>query len=77
MGTRKAMATIEHFDNTDVSPDNQLNIAICCVSCNRSKGETDLMKWLESPYCMKRNINERTVSRVVKRWLKECAKAQS
>jgi hypothetical protein len=29
-----------------------------------------LLKWLESEYCTKRNINMRTVSPVIRKWLK-------
>jgi len=45
------------------------NIALCCRSCNSSKGIKQLSVWLGSPYCRKRGINRETVAAVVKKAL--------
>lgn len=63
--SRKAMATWEHIIN-DAKIINRNNIALCCFSCNASKGAKELSIWLNSSYCLKNNINAKTVSEVVK-----------
>jgi hypothetical protein len=69
---KKRNATWEHFDNDrwDDSSIMALNVALCCNSCNSSKGTKQLREWFSSTYCRERNINEKTVARVVKRFLK-------
>ena len=42
------------------------NIALCCVSCNSSKGSKALTVWLESKYCKVREISSDTVAEVVR-----------
>jgi 5-methylcytosine-specific restriction endonuclease McrA len=63
---RKCKPTWEHIVN-DAKIINSDNIALCCASCNASKGAKELSKWLESDYCKRRNINHKTVAAVVKR----------
>ncbi len=57
-------ATFEHIDNDEknISEDN---IALCCASCNASKGSKNLFDWLESTYCKKKNITKNTVANIV------------
>ena len=62
--------TWEHINNSDLNPKHRINIVLCCGQCNNSKGAKKLLKWFESDYCKNRNINERTVSRAVKLWLR-------
>ena len=62
-------ATIEHLNN-DGSFDKKHNIAICCRSCNSSRGEKKLMDWFKSLYCIERNINEKTVAKPVKEYIR-------
>ena len=69
-GVPKDKATLEHINNNDPRP-SLINNAVCCGACNTSKGTKPLLKWFESEYCRKWNINERTVAPVVKRWLRE------
>lgn len=64
-------ATWEHIDNNDLDPDSENNIVMCCGACNTSKGAKTLLEWFESEYCRSKNINERTVSVVVRKWLKD------
>jgi hypothetical protein len=68
-GSRKTVASWEHIIN-DASIVNRENIALCCVSCNASKGTKKLSHWLQSSYCMKRGITKDTVAEVVKKALR-------
>jgi hypothetical protein len=45
------------------------NIALCCRSCNSSKGQKLLADWLGSEYCRRRGIDSERVADVVKRAL--------
>ena len=45
------------------------NIALCCVSCNASKGSKPLSDWLNSDYCKRKNISKYTVAPVAKNHL--------
>lgn len=57
--------TIEHIDN-DVQNICLENLAICCNSCNASKGKKKLSEWLKSDYCKAKNISSDSVADVVK-----------
>ena len=63
-GTRKTSATWEHIVNDAriVTPEN---IALCCFSCNSSKGAKQLTDWLETDYCKNRGIDRNAVAQVV------------
>lgn len=65
-GTPSDKATIEHL--YDGSPLFK-NLAICCGSCNSSRGPKELLDWFESPYCKDNNINRITVSSVIRRYI--------
>jgi 5-methylcytosine-specific restriction endonuclease McrA len=67
-GARKNTASWEHIDNDELNL-SRTNIVLCCGGCNSSKGAKRLLEWLASEYCTKRNINMRTVSPVVRKWL--------
>ena len=62
--------TWEHINNSDLNPKHRINIVLCCGKCNNSKRAKKLLEWFESDYCKKKNINEKTVSRAVKHWLR-------
>ena len=62
-------ATIEHFNN-DGPFQEYFNIAMCCRACNSSKGVKNLLAWLDSPYCQKKGISQRTVAKVVREYLR-------
>jgi hypothetical protein len=64
-GTRKSKASWEHIVN-DVRISVLQNIALCCMSCNASKGAKSLETWLESKYCQTKCISPETVAEVVK-----------
>ena len=60
-GRERDYYTIEHFTK-------QL-ISYCCNGCNASR-QKSLPDWFETPYCLTRNINEETVSEMVREWLR-------
>ena len=62
---RKTKPSWEHIVN-DARIVTRENIAICCRSCNASKGAKDLKAWLQSTYCKRKGINEETVAKVVR-----------
>ncbi len=66
---KKNSATWEHIIN-DAKIITEENIALCCCSCNASKGAKKLSDWLNSNYCNNKKININNVSLVVKRHLK-------
>ena len=63
--TRKTKPSWEHIVN-DIRINGTDNIALCCKSCNASKGAKLLDNWLESDYCKRKEITITTVARVVK-----------
>ena len=68
-GDRRNWATIEHLNH--LPPwNNAKTVAICCGSCNSSRGKKKLMDWFETPYCTEHSINEKTVAEPVKKYLK-------
>lgn len=62
-------ATWEHIDNNENNICKE-NVALCCYSCNRNKGNKKLLIWLDSPYCKRNGINKETVAPIVKEYLK-------
>lgn len=67
-GTRKSKASWEHIIN-DARIVTRENIALCCVSCNASKGTKLLSDWITSPYCRNKNITPQSVADIIKRVL--------
>jgi hypothetical protein len=66
---RRDWATIEHLNY--LPPwNNPATVAICCGSCNSSRGQKKLMDWFKSQYCLDRNINKKTVAEPVKIFIK-------
>lgn len=51
--SRKNKPSWEHIIN-DIRINGIDNIALCCMSCNASKGAKLLENWLESAYCKKK-----------------------
>ena len=62
------MPTWEHIIN-DARIVTIDNIALCCCSCNASKGAKTLTTWIHANYCKTRNITIETVADVAKRAL--------
>lgn len=65
----KLQKSWEHIIN-DITLNDINNIALCCRSCNASKGNKPLKDWLESSYCARKGINVETVAAVVRNKLK-------
>jgi hypothetical protein len=63
-GSKKTMPSWEHIVN-DVRINTKENIALCCRSCNASKGSKKLKDWLTSNYCKSKNITINSVAPVV------------
>lgn len=62
---RKTKASWEHIVN-DIRINGIDNIALCCMSCNASKGAKSLSDWFASKYCKRKSICVETVSTVVR-----------
>ena len=55
----------EHIIN-DARIITRENIALCCRTCNSSKGARLLADWLSSPYCARRGVGRDTVAEIVR-----------
>ena len=66
--THKTRPTWEHIIN-DIKIIGPANIALCCGSCNASKGSKSFETWLTGKYCTKKGITEDNVAQVVKEYL--------
>jgi hypothetical protein len=71
---KKTRKTWEHIIN-DIRINGSDNIALCCGSCNASKGSKKLAEWLKSKYCETNNINKDSVALVVKEHLEKTTTA--
>ncbi|OGG60466.1 hypothetical protein A3C86_01195 [Candidatus Kaiserbacteria bacterium RIFCSPHIGHO2_02_FULL_49_16] len=71
-------ATIEHFKENGpfywAKGLKEEDLAICCFSCNSSRGNKGLLIWFKSKYCIDRNINEQTVAEPVKEYIRRIKK---
>jgi hypothetical protein len=67
--SRKSKPSWEHIVN-DIRINGTDNIALCCMSCNASKGSKLLEDWLSSDYCKKKEITTDSVAEVIKLALK-------
>jgi 5-methylcytosine-specific restriction endonuclease McrA len=56
--------TWEHIINDEKIITSE-NIALCCRSCNSSKGAKKLSDWMNSKYCHEKGINYSSVSKVI------------
>ena len=66
--TYKTRPTWEHIIN-DIKINGIENIALCCGSCNASKGSRMLEDWMIGKYCTKKGITSDNVAPVVKAFL--------
>ncbi len=67
--SRKTKQSWEHIVN-DIRINKAYNIALCCMSCNASKGVKLLEDWLNSDYCKNKGITKDSVALVVKEAIK-------
>ena len=58
----------EHIIN-DARIITRENIALCCRSCNSSKGARLLVDWITLPYCKRRGISRETVAEIARKAL--------
>lgn len=65
---RKLKPSWEHIIN-DIRITTIDNIALCCVSCNASKGSKKLIEWFSSNYCCKKKISIETVAPIIRQHL--------
>jgi hypothetical protein len=63
--SRGARPSWEHIVNDEriITP---ANIALCCISCNASKGAKLLHVWLTSKYCARKGITPKSISAVAR-----------
>ena len=64
--SRTTKPSWEHIVN-DIRINGTNNIALCCMSCNASKGSKLLEDWLNSDYCERKGITHDSVAEVVKK----------
>lgn len=58
----------EHIIN-DATIITEDNIALCCISCNSSKGSKTLENWLKSNYCKRNSIKYSRLASIAQRHL--------
>ena len=74
--SRKDTPTIEHLHEKRPfyweEGLKEEGLAICCGSCNSSRGNKSLQEWLQTSYCTQRDmpINSSTVAEPVRRYLR-------
>ncbi len=66
--SKKLSPSWEHIIN-NIKINGVENIALCCHSCNSSKGSKILKDWLSSNYCKNKGINASNVALIVKEHL--------
>ncbi|MNF92212.1 hypothetical protein D3C84_748490 [compost metagenome] len=64
--SQKACASWEHIIN-DAKIITRENIALCCCSCNASKGQKQLSNWLQTRYCLDRGIKKESVAHIIQK----------
>jgi len=65
----------EHIIN-DAKLVNRENIALCCISCNASKGTKELAAWLETLYCRNRAIHAGTIAPIAQAALRAAMRSE-
>jgi len=65
----------EHIIN-DARLVTRENIALCCISCNASKGTKELSAWLETMYCRNRRIHAGTVAPIAQAALRAATRSE-
>jgi hypothetical protein len=70
---RKNKQSWEHIIN-DIQQNGADNIALCCVSCNASKGNKSLVDWMNGKYCKEKMITFESVSPIIKTFLLKYSK---
>jgi hypothetical protein len=63
-----SLASWEHIIN-DARIVTRENIALCCRSCNASKGQKTLSAWLTTAYCAGKGITPTSIAEVARKIL--------
>ena len=74
IGPQGKAGTVEHLDYRGNSGSY---VAMCCGSCNSSRGKKPLLEWFEMPYCAKRNITEKRVHPIVRKYIRDRERSKS
>jgi len=74
--SRKSKSSWEHIVN-DMRINRENNIALCCISCNASKGAKILEDWLKSDYCKRKGITKDSVAPVIKEAIRNPPKLEN
>lgn len=75
-GSRKSKSSWEHIVN-DIRINRENNIALCCISCNASKGAKTLEDWLKSDYCKRKGITKDSVAPVIQEAIRNPPKLEN
>ncbi len=71
---KRDWATIEHLCESPPFYWNdglkEEGLAICCASCNSSRGKMKITDWFKTSYCAANNINDETVAKPVQIYIK-------
>jgi hypothetical protein len=68
--SRGDWATIEHL-NHEPPWDDSSTVAICCGSCNSSRGKQLLRDWFKGDYCRTRGIDITSVAKPVRDYVRD------
>jgi hypothetical protein len=71
LGTPNDKKTIEHFNHIYQYAAKEMEVGICCGECNRMRRDYPLNIWLGSQYCRNKKINQRTVAKPIRLYLKK------
>jgi len=74
IGTPKDKATIEHFSDVGEYYAKEDEVGICCGECNRRRGNKKLFDWFKMEYCIKGDINQKTVAKPIKDYIRKNGK---
>tara|TARA_R110000868_G_scaffold46756_5_gene154209 strand:- start:834 stop:1295 length:462 start_codon:yes stop_codon:yes gene_type:complete len=64
--SKRSAMSWEHIIN-DATIITRDNIALCCCGCNSSKGQKPLSIWLQTKYCLEREITPESVAPIIKK----------
>ena len=76
-GTPSDKSTIEHLGGPPVYPNypdeprfDRGSVAICCGSCNSSRGAVPITDWFKMPYCVERGVGRQSVAPVIQSFIR-------
>lgn len=66
-GSQGRAGTIEHLNHRGNSG---IYVAMCCGSCNSSRGNKPLLKWFKTGYCIEKDITPKQVHAIVRKYIR-------